>query len=1010
MIRNRILLLIAFCALVLGVPTAALNPLMDLAQYKMTTWGIDDGAPQGVQLITQSKDGYLWLGGSSGLHRFDGLNFEPVAPPSPAPDLPNVTSLLSGREGDFWVGYRSGQIAVRRAGVLRYAPFRAQHPVLSLAQLPSGDIWAAIARERDQLAVNRNGRWKSVGSGWGLPEGQPWMILGGRNGILWVSVRNSIYLLRDGARRFERGAELSSASALSEDASGNVWVSNAEGSWAIADRSGRILPTPKHRYPTLPTKRKKFAIFDRAGSLWGLGGRGVLRIAQPRIDGEASTSSAIARIATSDIRLPLSSYKISHLFEDREGSIWLASGTHLIRLRETNVVRELDLTNFAKWGDPLLGASDGNVYIGEADGVYRVGSGAKPARFLAGHEPQAICEGVDGTIWTVLQDRVVGINAGRKTTLPSFGTTKMGIADCAVDTDGQLWLAGLLEGLFRWNGERWERMLVPAGDDGLPPSTLLRTRSHGLIVGFSNGGLGTLSGSGQLTLLIGRNNSFGQVRTVFDARESLLLGGSNGLMLLKDGKLQLLGSKRFPVLQAVSGIAQTPSGETWLRTAAGIVRVDGKDLRRGFEDPEHRPHFELLDFRDGLPGLPSSDVGRDAVRGGDGRIWFGSTGGIVWVDPARLSHNALAPLVSIGSLTTADALYRDPLRLDLAAGVSSVAISFAALSIAIPERVKVRYKLEGEDTGWIDPGSRRQAFYTNLKPGSYVFRVIAANDDGVWNRTGATLHFTIAPTFRQSIWFVLLCMLAVALTLRWAYRLRLAQLTARMQARLEERERIARDLHDTLLQGFQGLVLRFQSIADEIPLSFPARNQLNDALDSADEVLEDGRISVAQLRREAVPDLRQALMDTAERMRADYPIEFRMTVEGAPRDLHPVVRTELRRIGDEAVINAFQHSRAQTIEIVISYHASALLMGVRDDGIGMSADLISGLGRQGHFGLVGMRERASAIQADLKMTSRALSGTEIHVRVPGRIAYNLGRRTRLDALAAWAFPKWRLNR
>ena len=882
-----------------------------------------------------------------------------------------------------------------RAGALRYTRFRADQPVLSLAQLPTGEIWAAVAQERNQLAVHRRGQWQRVGSDWGLPDGQPWTLLGARDGTLWVSLRNSIFFLRKGARRFKRAALLSSGSALSEDRFGNIWVSNADGTWAVKDGSGRILSPPRFRYPTLPTQRKKLTLFDRDGSMWGLGGRGIFRIGSPLARGELSSSSAAARVAIADSRSPLSGSRTNSIFEDHEGSIWFSTATEVFRLRNANVAAELRLKNSAKWGNPLLGASDGTVYIGEADGVYRVTPGGKPLLLLAAPEPQAVCEGTDGTIWSVLQHSVVGFKGGKKVVLPDFGKTTMGISDCAVDNAGRLWLAGMLDGALRWSNDKWERLLIPTGEDKLSPATLLRTREQGLIVGFSNGGLGTITAQGKMRLLIAGDEPIGKIRTVADAGHALLLGGPNGLMQLKGGKLHILPATKYPLLRSVAGIVQTPSGITWLRTSAGIVRVSTVDLSMAFGNPKLSPSFKLLDFRDGLPGPASSDAVRGAVRGGDGRVWFGSTGGMSWVDPGRQSFNRLPPPVSVIALKAGKSIYEDPQQVNLAAGASSIAISFAALSLAIPERVKVRYQLNGEDTGWIDPGLRRQAFYTNLRPGDYVFRVIAANHDGVWNRKGATLRFTIAPTFLQSNWFIAFCAIGAAFTLWWAYKFRLGQLMSRMQARLEERERIARDLHDTLLQGFQGLVLRFQSIADQIPRTSGARHLLDQALDSADEVLEEGRNSVAQLRRETSPDIAQALMDTAKRMRIDYPIEFKMTVEGSPKELHPVVRAELRRIGDEAIINAFQHSRAKTIEIVITYHSSALLIGIRDDGIGIEPSIVGGQGRQGHFGLVGMHERAREIRADIKLTSRSSSGTEIHIRVPGRIAYNARRRAGL---------------
>jgi len=309
--------------------------------------------------------------------------------------------------------------------------------------------------------------------------------------------------------------------------------------------------------------------------------------------------------------------------------------------------------------------------------------------------------------------------------------------------------------------------------------------------------------------------------------------------------------------------------------------------------------------------------------------------------------------------------------------------------------VRFRYKLEGDDPGWVDPGGRRQAFYTNLAPGEYRFRVIAANNDGVWNSTGATLAFSIPPTFLQTNWFMLLCVLAGAAALWLLYSLRLRQMTARLRGRLEERlaerERIARELHDTLLQGFQGLMLRFQAVAERIPPDHPARRFMEEALNRGDDVLIEGRDRVRNLRVGRDGDLTQAFARVAAEAARDPTVQFRIVEEGTPVDLHPVVHDEVVKIVTEAILNAFTHSKAKSIDVGIVYQARRFSLKVRDDGVGIDADLLNS-GREGHFGFTGMRERTQKISGELTVLSRPGAGTEIDLTIPASVAFRKERK------------------
>jgi signal transduction histidine kinase len=315
------------------------------------------------------------------------------------------------------------------------------------------------------------------------------------------------------------------------------------------------------------------------------------------------------------------------------------------------------------------------------------------------------------------------------------------------------------------------------------------------------------------------------------------------------------------------------------------------------------------------------------------------------------------------------------------------------LSLARPERVRFRYRLEGFEPQWVEAGTRRQAFFTNLDPGSYRFRVIAANEHGVWNESGAALDILIPPKFVQTRIFVILCALTAVIVLWFAYLMRVRHITARERSRLgeriDERERIARELHDTLLQGIHGLILKFQAATDQIPTDLPARGAMEAALDRADQVLIEGRDRVKDLRSasELADDLPRAIAKAGEQLLQDQTIHFGVIVEGTARPLHPIVNEETLRIACEALANASQHAKASRIEVEVIYERRELRLRFRDDGIGIDNEILSAGGRDGHWGLAGMRERAKKIRGQLEIWSRAGAGTEIELHVPGAMAY-----------------------
>jgi signal transduction histidine kinase len=403
--------------------------------------------------------------------------------------------------------------------------------------------------------------------------------------------------------------------------------------------------------------------------------------------------------------------------------------------------------------------------------------------------------------------------------------------------------------------------------------------------------------------------------------------------------------------------------------------------------------YASFDFLDGMPGTPNSIRPLPSVAAGtDGRLWFATTNGIVWIDPKRVQHNSLEPNVEVQSIIADGRRYQPVPRLELPIGTRNLQVTYTALSLAIPERVRFRYQL-GADEPWQDAGPRRTAFFTDLDPGDYSFRVTASNNDGVWNEAGAAIDFAIPPAFYQTRLFYALCALAFLGLLALMHQVRVRQVAAqvrgRLEARLAERERIARDLHDTLLQGIQGLIWRFHAATDHLRPDEPARQLMEQSLDRADTLLGESRDKVKDLRLATgdVVDFAQALATEGEQLSKQYPAKFKVSVQGARRDLHPIVREEGFLVSREALCNAFQHARADSIEAEITYGDAALHVRVRDDGQGITDTVLRAGERPGHFGFIGMRERAKKLGAHLEVWSKPGAGTEVELRVPANVAY-----------------------
>src|SRR5208283_4773213 len=491
-----------------------------------------------------------------------------------------------------------------------------------------------------------------------------------------------------------------------------------------------------------------------------------------------------------------------------------------------------------------------------------------------------------------------------------------------------------------------------------------------------------------------------------DPDGTLWAATEGGLIRLRNGHLTTLTSKDGLPCDTVRATIDDGTGSYWLYTACGLVRVARSDLDArsdsGTQGSLSRRAIRtlLLDASDGVVNtIGEGSFSPDIAKSPDGRLWFATPDGAMTVDPRNLARNSLPPPVQIEQITADRKSYDASPDLGLPPLVHNLEIDYTALSLVVPEKNQFRYKLEGHDPEWQNVGNRRQAFYSDLGPGNYRFRVIASNNSGVWNEEGASLDFSIAPTYWQTDWFRALCIAALILLLLAAYRLRVRQLqrtfSMTLDARVNERMRIARELHDTLLQSFQSLLPSLQSVFHLLP-SRPADAKaiVGSIIDEAAEAITEGRDAVQGLRASVMEsnDLAEALGALGEELAAEknagYPPVLAVEVQGRSRPLRPIVRDEIFRVASEALRNAFAHAAATQIDVELRYDERQFRLRVRDDGKGVDSTVLRDGGREGHFGMPGMRERAEVIGGKLTVWSAAGSGTEVELVVPAANAYD----------------------
>lgn len=956
-----------------------------LVEFKHDAWSIERGAPSRINSITQTREGFLWIGSVEGLFRFDGVSFESVRMEAASSQRLVVSSLRAAKSGELWVGLARGRgVAVLRDGRLVDAQMpNPSREVNDIQEDAEGGIWVARGGRSDHvLARFHQGAWREFGPESGLPAQQMWNLHFARDGTLWVVLSNTLAYRRPGEDRFSAtGLAITSRASLSEDAQGQIWISDAKGTRALHRPAG---PDTFFAHPN-PIGGSRL-LFDRNGDLWTTTwNSGVLRIRAPgRVQPAAGPDER--RIASLNATAGLTSDQTRALFQDREGNVWVGTELGLDLLRPASVIVEPDLPRNSPTSYRMAAARDGTVYVADAQALYAIAPGQNPKRVLDNGTPaEALCAAGQRGVWLFLADRVLLIEAGvvRRHPKPA-GATAYG---CVEDSAGRLWMPGLERGLHWLEGGSWRRWPEPTPSTSLPANAALDRDGRAVVVFRARPPQGELP----FLALDAAQSKAGGIEGLLPTDAGVLVSGNRGMAMADGSSNALLSGEINPWAASLNGLAQTRDGDTWAIGDAGIVRLRSGELASAMRQPGATLGHRIFDFRDGLNSFAQKAPGAQVAVGGDGRVWFLTRRNVVRVDPAALVPNRLQPPVIVRSIQVGDQAFAAAPHVTLPAGTTTARIAFTALSLTVPGRVQFRHRMVGANSAWSAPSIQRSVLLTDLRPGHYRFEVRASNNDDLWGDQATEVALTIPATFTQSLGFKIAVAGLILLVLYGLYVVRVRQILARIrergEERMRERERIARDMHDTLLQSVQGLILRFQSVANRLQGDPQTQQVMNQALDLAEAVLVEGRDRLQGLRRVDASDLEHEV----RRLIAEQPFapttQASVSSHGQRRSLRPDVFDEILCIVGEALFNAARHANATKVAVHVDYGRQWLDIGVRDNGVGMAREKAAPAGQPGHFGMLGMRERARRIGAQFRIDGHSGPGTCVSLRIKAGIAY-----------------------
>ena len=958
----------------------ALDPTRDLSQFKASVWLTENGLPQNtVHSIIQAKDGYVWIATEEGLARFDGIKFT-VFDKQNTPELKSndIRVLLEDRRGALWIGTTDGLVRLLDSEFTAFSTRDGlpSNVIDALCEDHDGSLLVATA-----AGIVRFGEsvFTSFAAQAEFPKDGIKALFEDREGALWVGSSEGLARYKNGAATkytTQDGLANNSVVSIDQDKEGRLWIGTTNGLNQLQDNRFVIYTTRDG----LSNNRITSLAVDREGSVWIGTAGGLSRFADKHFSGFRVGDGLASEIILS-------------IFEDREGSLWIGTesgGLSLLKDKKfsTYTVKE------GLGGDLVKSIYEdrkGSIWIGTNGGGLSLLKDGKFTTYttadgLSSNVVLALFGDGDGNLWVGTPDGLNRFRDGKfKTFTSADGLANDFVRSIYADHSGNLWI-GTRGGLTRLTGERFS---IYTTANGLPNDfvgTIYEDAQGNIWIG-TLGGLSKFKDE-KFTNYTTRDGLSSDVVISLheDADGALWIGTSGGgLNRLKQGKFAAYTTRNGLPDDVVYGILEDRQNSLWLSSNKGIFRVNKKELDDFANGTVGSITAVLYGPADGMITRECSGGGHPAGwRSVDGKLWFSTIKGVAMIDPEKIKLNDQPPPVAIEQIRVDDESISPAQTIELSPGKSRLDFYYTALSFVAPEKVRFKYKLEGFDSDWVDGGTRRIAYYTNLRPGRYKFRVIAANSDGLWSPTGASFDLYLKPHYYQTYWFYALGILILALIAWQLYRFRLKRVESQFAAVLAERNRMAREIHDNLAQELLGISVQLEVVARTMPASAElAKTHLDRVRLLVRHGIAEARRYVWDLRSQALDknDLPAALSDTARRLTSETAVSAKVEVSGTFRPLSPLIEGNLLRIGQEAINNAVRHAHAQNILVNLKFDTKRVYLSVQDDGLGF--DYQSPQNGDGkHFGLVGMQERAEQIGGTLKIDSRVNEGTEVLVDVP----------------------------